>query len=434
MKGFVLLFLLSALSVKAADRAAASASLTDVQAAVDSASTGDTITIPNGTATWTGGLTGLDSKRVIIRALNYTEDSAGVLETTWSSLTNRNVKITANSSSTLMPFTTGNDYYCGVIGIEFIDQSSPSQGGFVSFAGSGTKVGVIGDCAFTCAIRNSPTEQIVQFRARGGLVWNTHVRGIFTDLNLVGEASILIKWPDGIRDWTTAATMGTDDTDGNINVYFEDSTFYRLGQCPDIDDHGRFVARYCLFDTAWGLTHGFTSTWGGRHYEYYNNRFTNTLDLANMAGRYFWNRAGTGVFTDNAVANMITPSEYGAVDQSDHGDNTSPSSYPMNRQPGGGHNGSAYIVDPIYIWNQTGNRAYNWGVDAAWSSMVVEDRDIFVNNGARPSYTKYTYPHPIRAAVASQIGGGGGGGSSVLGTNVLFGGSRVIIGGNAVIK
>ena len=92
-----------------------------------------------------------------------------------------------------------------------------------------------------------------------------------------------------------------------------------------------------------------------------------------MSGRYFWCRAGHGLFTNNAVENAFDPSDYGNPDQLNIGDNTSPGSYPMPRQPGGGHSGSAYVSDPIYIWNNSGPRAYEWGYNdqpGGWQNIV----------------------------------------------------------------
>jgi hypothetical protein len=189
--------------------------------------------------------------------------------------------------------------------------------------------------------------------------------------------------------------MGTLDTNGTVNVYFEDSTFKDIGQAPDVDSNGRLVIRHSLLDGAWAITHGFTSTWGGRHAEYYNNTFQVTTPNRNIAGRFFWIRAGTGVFTDNVVNSQFNG--YGAPDQLDIGDNTSPKSYPQARQPGWGHNGSTHVSDPIYIWNQSGSGAYRWRVSNGWDSNVQLNRDIFVNSGPKPGYKKYPYPHPFRA-------------------------------------
>ena len=65
------------------------------------------------------------------------------------------------------------------------------------------------------------------------------------------------------------------------------------------------------------------------------------------------------------------------------------------RQPGCGHNGTAYVQDPIYIWNQTGARAYT-AIVQFWSSVIQQNRDYYVNNGAHPTFSKFTYPHPLR--------------------------------------
>lgn len=374
-------------------RTAASASQSDVNDCVTAASDGDTIQIPNGTATWTSGIS--TTKQIVIRAQNYTPTPAG---TVGSGATSRNVTLTHNSSSSLFAFTSGNSYHVGLGGIRV--NEGTGDGAIFSVSGSGSKVPLIFDCYFQVKDRPWPASPILSFASQGGVVWNTVFAGIF-NIDWAGGAGFLIKGSP--RVWTTAATMGANDTGGVVNVYLEDSTATNIGQFPDIDDHGRFVSRYNIFDGTWGLTHGFTSTWGGRHFEYYNNVFRQTTAQRNLAGRYFWARAGTGIFTDNEVNTQVDPGYYGTNIQLDIGDNTTPSGgYPMNRQPGGGHNGSSYIVDPIYIWSQTGARAYTWNVESSWASYVQLDRDIFVNSGAKSGYTKYTYPHPAREAIEGE--------------------------------
>jgi hypothetical protein len=190
--------------------------------------------------------------------------------------------------------------------------------------------------------------------------------------------------------------MGTLDTNGAVNIYFEDVTLKDFGQSPDVDDNGRVVIRHSLLDGVSGLTHGFTSSLGGRHVEYYNNTIQATTNSRNIAGRYFWLRAGTAVFTDNVV--NASNQGFGTPILLDIGDNTAPSGYPQPRQPGWGHNGTAHVSDPIYIWNQSGNAAYTWDISNGWDSNVRLNRDIFVNTGAKPGYAKYPYPHPMRTA------------------------------------
>ena len=96
---------------------AASASLAHVQAAVNAAQDGDTVLIPNGTATWTGGIS--TSKQIRIRAQNITRRRpAG---TAGAGATSRNVTITNNSSgSPLFPVhDAATTYHVGVAGIRF---------------------------------------------------------------------------------------------------------------------------------------------------------------------------------------------------------------------------------------------------------------------------------------------------------------------------
>ena len=394
-----LIFLLACLIpglAKGANITAASASRDAVQAAVNSASDGDTILIPNGSATWTNGIS--TTKQIIIRAQNITSTPGGN--------TTRNVVITANNTSgPLFDFVTGNSFHCGLAGIRFNWGSRDDN--YLEVSGSGTKPMLVWDCYFEVGepgAGNAVTTAIIDWSAQGGVVWNCRFVGLGTGgVGGIGPygACFYINSP---RAWNTASTMGTLDTSGIINIYMEDCSALNVSQFPDIDENGRFVSRHNTLDGSWGLTHGFTSNWGGRHFEYYNNTFSATNPVRNLAGRYFWARAGTGIFTDNVVNNAADPGEYGAPVQLDIGDNTSPGPYPQPRQPGFGHNGTANVSDPIYIWNQTGARAYAWGVQSGWESNVQLNRDIFVNSGAKPGYAKYPYPHPLRASVGAPGG------------------------------
>jgi hypothetical protein len=238
---------------------------------------------------------------------------------------------------------------------------------------------------------------VISWLAQGGVVWNTYIDGTgFGSGSDAGPsiASVMIRF-ESPRAWYTPSTMGALDTNGNINVYFEDSTFVNTGG-GDIDEGARVVMRHCTFDGSTWITHGFTSVWGGRHWESYNNTYKVTSPLRNHAGMYFWARAGHGIFTDNFVDNASAPQNYGNPAQLRIGDNTNPTAYPQARQPGWGHDGTYNVIDPIYIWNNTGARAYSYQIDSAWSSNVKLNRELFVNSGPKPGYSKYTYPHPLR--------------------------------------
>jgi hypothetical protein len=367
---------------------AASASAGDVQAAVDSATHGDTVLIPNGTVTWTSGVDAT-AKRVHIRAQNYTATPAG---TAGAGATTRNVTITNNSSASLFSFTTGDDYHCGLAGVALLDGTG--DGSHLYVRGSGTKPCLVNDLYLTLRERAWPAGRHIDWQSLGGVMWNlyvTHPAG--KNLGTPTGESILLKSP---RSWDTASTMGSLDTGGLVNWYCEDSTFLNVSWL-DCDELGRAVVRRCTFDGSWSTTHGLSGA-AGRHVEVYDNTFSVSYADRAIAGRYYWLRAGTGVFTDNVVNNAANPGAYGNITfLAIAEDFITPSSNPQNRQPGWGHNGTANVIDPIYAWNNAGARGSTWYIYTEWADNVQSGRELYVDGGAKPGYSKYTYPHPLRS-------------------------------------
>jgi hypothetical protein len=365
---------------EAATITAASCSRDAVNAAITAASDGDTIMIPDGSCAWSSGVS--TTKQIMIRAQNYTPTFRGAMT--------RSVIITNNSSTPLFQFTTGNSFHVGLAGIRFNEGSGLIN--HLRVSGSGSKVALISDNYFEVKQRNGNGEDvsIICWRAQGGVLWNNRFVGVGAGPIGTGPdgGSILIK--NSPRVWNTPSTMGTKDTNGTVNVYFEDNTIFNVGQCPDVDDHGRAVFRFNDIDGCSGVTHGFSSTWGGRHVEYYNNNFHVSTNDRNIAGRYFWMRAGTGVFFNNTVAGENRgygiPNELGMIVE---GGGT----YPKARQVGRGWEGGD-VSDPVYLWNETGARAYS--IDNDTPGMIQENRDYFVNKGPKPGYASYPYPHPLR--------------------------------------
>lgn len=391
-----------------ADIVADSASNTDVQSAVTSASSGDRVLIPNGTATWTTPID-FGGKQIFLEAQNITPVSKPTISTV------RNVRITYNGSTTgdhLIDMTSGNTFHCGVAGIEFIPNTLGDQGGSsniygaVHFSGSGTKPPLCWDCHFVGNNRQNVTAGNAAFLSidsLGGVIWNCFFDGTQVDAGLgggggdgMGGAGVHLSSP---RAWTTASTMGTLDTDGLVNVYFEDCNFDWFGQL-DIDDNGRCVCRYSDLNGIGWQTHGFTSATGGRHFEGYDCNLTNSRANRNHR-RHFWLRAGTCLYTDCAVSDESQG--FGSLILLSYGDNVDPSGpYQVNRAPGGGHNGSAYVSDPVHLWSNTGGANTDWGLggNAAWEDQFQLDRDIFVSadaTAAKGGYSKFTYPHPLRS-------------------------------------
>jgi hypothetical protein len=246
---------------------------------------------------------------------------------------------------------------------------------------------------------------------------------------------IQFGWLNGEHTWQTPSTMGTADTNGTANTYVEDCTFLNswIGSM-DFSDNVRAVVRHCTFKNAAIYCHGQDSSpFGPRHWEIYNNTWH--FDHPAVSSEYLQDwmtmRGGTGVVFGNEfplidLGYTKKPSVLLCV----YGISMDPcyTQYPVPRQVGqswkgtGGYsypekpdNGTGYYTDPIYIWDNTGSGSkapylvdLNWLNDECGNGMKISDfvkegRDYVL--GAKPGYTPYTYPHPLRAA----LGGGGPG-------------------------
>lgn len=397
---------------KANTLTAASCSTADVQAAVNLATDGDTVQIPNGTCTWTTGIS--TTKQIWIRAQNYTATPMGTLT--------RNVKIINNSTTVpLIVMTSGNSFHIRISGIYFAEGTAVAVN-HVNLLGSGTQVPMLDDDTFEVANRfgNEPGVAAFAWQSLGGLMWNAYWIGVGggTGGQCCPEgASLYINSP---RSWYTNDTLGTQDTGGNQNVYIESSTLMNFGQSPDCDNNCRFVIRYSILNGLSGLTHGFTSAFGGRQYEYYNNTLETTTTNRNVAGRYFWARAGIGVIHDNSVAyqnqGYNAPILFDSIVECSPGvscPNGGPPLYPTSRQVGwscnpcgGTQATSTDVIDPVYLWNncQAGHAPpctgdSTWGTSSAY--YIQLNREIYVDSGAKPGYAPYPYPHPLRGSSGS---------------------------------
>ena len=149
----ILLLSLSGLAAGTAQGAtisASSCSLQDVQAAVNAAADGDIVSIPNGSCSWSGGMS--TNKQIIIRAQNYAPTRGGTM--------NRSVVLTNNAGSTpMISLTSGNNHHVGVVGIRFNDGSG--TGNYLRLSGTGSKVPLVADCSFEFELRNgnNPNER-----------------------------------------------------------------------------------------------------------------------------------------------------------------------------------------------------------------------------------------------------------------------------------
>ena len=260
--------------------------------------------------------------------------------------------------------------------------------------------------------------------------------------------------------WNTPDTLGTGDTTGLANTYVEDCTFYDATTgCSNFDDNSRVVWRYNTMGNAALMSHGQeTSVYGSRHWEIYNNTFIYSASGTGPSGAtyplnmnyWFFVRGGTGAITGNAMVDiplsktgvmlnvfsitrgmndgaggLFCPLAYPAPHQTGWGwsstssaswgigDDTNPSQLIGGTSAGVfAPDGTGATLDPVYIWGNTGTETSdpsyvstqtylpdNCGNGEVIATYLQQNRDYFVNV-ARPSWTPYTYPHPLHAQYA----------------------------------
>jgi hypothetical protein len=396
-----------------------------VQAAINAASDGATIVIPNGTWTWRSPVR-LRSKAITLKG----ESAGGVI------IQNAN---TARGSQALSVEKSPH----GIIDISNLYFTSIANGGFYHLTVGDPsppygKPVLLHDCTFV----SNPNGVLyaVTWYSNGGVIYNCHFHS--------GGAYICgIQTYSANSDWMRPDTFGSHDTGGTKNTYIEDCDFHNAWTaCTNFDDNSRVVFRHNLVDNCSVSDHGQeTSPYGVRQQEIYNNTFVYTgsgnLPAIDGGGRYPINlqnwiflRGGTALIYNNIMppipykdrismavfsitrACQIPPPSrvagkpnWPAARQVGQGWSGGPGSYSYNYYPA---DGTGYITDPIYLWNNTdgqGNQLSKYVAlteysDEVNSHQVVSDylrvnRDYYY--ARKDGYTPYTYPHPLRGTHAT---------------------------------
>lgn len=264
----ILLFNLTGIcEVNAATIYAASCSQTDVQAAIDTASDGDTVVVPAGEATWDSGVDISDDKNILLQG-------AGTGFTI----------ITRSSTGTAVD----------------LEQTSSRVTGFTFYEGSIGANGGSGWRVDHCNIISN--EGMVGVLVRG-TIQGVHPDGLVdhcifqnTRVVVIGSAAMLFEGPDQHYLWAQELDLGTDEA-----VYVEDCTFtYTVfGNCMDANYGGKYVFRYNTVNDVYLEAHSVqgenraTIKW-----EIYNNTI-------NQIDRDMWTpfflRGGTGVVFNNTL-------------------------------------------------------------------------------------------------------------------------------------
>ena len=397
-------------------RIASSCSPTDIATQITASSNGDAILVPPGSCNWTSALAvnkavnifaagtvtltcGADTDNMV----NFTESTAGVIR--WSGFTFESSTCITNDFSKHMMLVS-----LTASGRPVVIMNNTFNGDYGAIR-MNTNRGVIASNTFTTPWQGSGqyrTVEALQMKCEGGC-------------NSTG--------------WGAGSTLGMLDTSGEVNMYFENNTINEHNtEAIDFDGSSRTVVRYNTFNQSAITSHGTdTSTWGNRQWEVYNNTFTFTdpgncaLPLLNHGAMdyFLYIRGGTGLITDNVIGNINScwtgnkdeiKFTIFSIRQSGAGPFPCWSGgYPAPRQEGMGRvtgtagddpNGVYYgDSDPIYVWNNTGAgnlspvttdyQPDECGNGLTTASFVQLNRDYFLS--ARPGYTKYTYPHPLRS-------------------------------------
>jgi hypothetical protein len=279
--------------VNAASRTAASASLSDVSAAVSSSARGDTVIVPAGSSTWSSSLT-------LTKGINLI--GAGIDSTT---LSRSGILILIQPDSTAI----ANDEAIRVEGFTFDGGNSALN--LVKVYGAGASASkpfrnlVIGKNKF----KNSGTVT----SGSGAVLTEGQVRGVIYN-NIFDRVNVLAKimgnnTPTEWENGSFPLAFGVSD-----NLFFENNTIQYSssfnGADPgwiEVGQGGRFCVRYNTWNMAnanqnelWDI-HGFQYNPGGQTgtmiVEFYGNSASNCTGY-----RWIHHRGGWGLFFNNIVS------------------------------------------------------------------------------------------------------------------------------------
>lgn len=402
----------------ATTRAAASCSSSDVQAAIDQSVSGDTVTIPAGTCTWTTGLT-----------------------------VPKNISLVGSGQAS----THITDAVVGKPGIKMqISGSSFVRIGNFSWTISSS----LSPCSASCKglswyIIGSSTSPATQFRT-DHITWMATGAYVNYHLQVDNVFGVMDHWtasmPYGIllnmflSSYQGVGSFGDNswaqpDSFGTVNnFYIEDSTFTATqghgGAITECDGNAcRFVFRHNTATQEMIQFHGTESPGrgrGGRHLEVYENVFQNNASLGQSLSSFVQLRSGTGLIYNNeltAINGSVNPdwttgislSQYrvadslggwGACDGRAPYDKNDGILYASGTATSGGTNN--VLTDSTQSWT-----ANAWSVNGApyslinvtqgWGSEIVSNSSTSINTQVGAGFSGPNDTHPWSAGDRYQI-------------------------------
>jgi hypothetical protein len=364
----------------AATLRAASCSRTDVASAVASASAGDTVVVPAGTCSWSGGISisgiqlvgaGKSASGTVITAgrVNMTKHNSSVTRLSGFRFAGTDQHIEAGGAPSARPYVIDNNY-----------------------------------------IRADVSGWAVHFSANGGLFHHNEV----TAVNWTNNAVFGIQTSE---DWSQAPTFGADDSTGERNTYFEDNVYTNVAEVAlDGDVGSRVVIRYNTYNDSSITFHGgapsdSSPNGGVRQFEVYNNTF-NRISNAIPVNKWLWVRGGTGVVANNVMARADSPDGSSYPNKSELRLTLAcPGAYPVQYQVGqSSPTPQSPPSRPLLIFGNTGAGASDGNFISVASSdtaggscgspanYIQQGRDYVLSNAW--GWRAYTYPHPLQGVQA----------------------------------
>ncbi len=339
----LLLGALFSATMRAATWTAASCNSGDVQKAMNSAGTGDTVVIPAGTCTWTSTISWTPPANVILQG--QTTCSGNIPSSCAdNTVIIDNVSHSPNDNPMLSITTGSSNQSFRMTGITFKSNgsSSASYNGSIIIYGNSTLVRI--DQTHLAITIDGKQMSIkgcvygVMDHSIVDLSAGTPNNGIFLDQGSCGGDSLGV----GNGQWNTATTLGSasffyfenDTFNGGTNTSGNGST-----TAPFVDDcsgGGRFVFRFNTINgaTVQGHATGHSNNPPDRScraFEVYQNTFgsTSVTSAKDPAFGAFYNTGGTGVWWGNNFTGYYLNVVNGNIDR------TSNSTYTQTGTPGG---------------------------------------------------------------------------------------------------
>jgi len=290
---------------------AISGSAVDVQGAIDSASFGDTVHIPEGTWDWVeidaDWITATIPVGINVVGATTTKDSDG-MSVTWKTTLNMSWDVPATYDNQVWWFDKAgngidNDFVFSEIelrGYRYTDEDS------VQWHDGLTMDNVAGFRIHHCYFNHTPGGGIASI--------GQYSHGVIDHCKFINKrANCTVNWADGDVGYGLQVGRGTGTTwwDDNIDnvhgkytnysTYVEDCIFEKWRHCIASNDGAHYVLRYSLIEYDHGFgsvdAHGTYTGVGTRAVELYENDFENCLLDWNR--NVFRHRGGAAIIFDN---------------------------------------------------------------------------------------------------------------------------------------